>query len=87
MTLSEKAIAFDMLKDCKFCVTGIARAATEAADSQVRQFLSEALGEAVQEHFRLADLALAKGWYHPRDLQRQLQEDSMMVRQLNAEAR
>ncbi len=85
--LPDKTIAFDLAKDCKFCVTGIAKAATEASDTGVRQFLIEALGEAVQEQFRIADIMVYKGWYHPQDVQRQLQEDAMMAQQINVGTR
>lgn len=85
--MPDKTVAFDLAKDCKFCVTGIAKAATEASDTRVRQFLVETLGEAVEEQFRLTDIMVSKGWYHPHDVRRQMQEDAMMARQLNVETR
>lgn len=78
----DKIIAFDMLKDSKYCITGLTRAATEAANPQLRQFISSSLDECVQEHFRLADLMVSKGWYYPSDIQQQIQADLTMASQV-----
>lgn len=80
--LQDKTIAFDMLKDSKFCITGLLRAATEATNTQFRQFVSQSLEDVVQEHFLLADTMISKGWYQPSDINAQLQNDLMIATQI-----
>ena len=81
--MQDKTIAFDMLKDSKFCITGLLRAATEATNTQLRQFISQSLTNVVQEHFILADTMISKGWYQPTNINAQLQADLAMANQMS----
>lgn len=61
--LSDKDIAFDMIKDSKFGIVGLTMALAESTNSQLRQMLSSQLNTCIAEHHRLADLAIKKDWY------------------------
>jgi similar to spore coat protein len=61
--LTDKDIAFDMLKDSKFGIVGITLALTESTNNQLRQMLGSQLNNCIAEHHRLADLAIRKDWY------------------------
>lgn len=63
MSLSDKDIAFDMLKDSKFGLTGLTMALAETTNPQLRQMLGAQLNNCVVSHHRLSDIALNKGWY------------------------
>lgn len=80
-SMADKTVAFDMLKDSKFCISAIAMAATESSNAQFRTFLSSTLEEAVSEHFLLSDMLISKGWYTPTNIQQQLQTDIQMANQ------
>ena len=77
------ALAYDMLKDSKSCIAGIARAATESTNNQIRQFYDTALDLSVDHHFQLADLLISKGWYQPWDVAQLLQSDNSLSQQMN----
>lgn len=78
----DQALAYDMLKDSKFCLTGIVRAATESTNPQLRQFINTSLGEVLQEHFQLSELMVARGWYKPMNIRQQIQEDLNLAKQV-----
>lgn len=61
--VQDKTIVLDMLKDSKYYIIAITRVAVEASSPRLRQFAHEALAEAMQEHFRLADSLAGRGWY------------------------
>lgn len=84
--MQDKSIAFDILKDSKFCITGLLRAATETTNIQFRQFINQSLTEAVQEHFTLTDAMISKGWYKPANINAQLQADLVMASQISTTA-
>jgi similar to spore coat protein len=63
MSLSDKDIAFDMLKDSKFGLTGLTMALAESTNPQLRQMLSTQLNGCVLNHHKLSDIALRKDWY------------------------
>jgi similar to spore coat protein len=63
MSLSDKDIAFDMLKDSKFGLTGLTMALAETTNPQLRQMLGAQLNNCVVSHHKLSDIALNKGWY------------------------
>lgn len=64
-TMSDKDIASDMLKDSKFGVSMLSMAAAEATNPQLRQLINGQLTASVNEHHRLSDIAIKKGWYKP----------------------
>lgn len=61
--LSDKDIASDMLKDSKFGISTISKAAAEATNSELRKMLNGHLTATVHEHHRLSDIAINKDWY------------------------
>lgn len=63
--LSAKEMADDLLKDSKFSILSLATAATEASHPDVRTLLSQKLLSAIDQHYRLADLATRNDWYLP----------------------
>lgn len=79
VSLTDKDIASDMLKDSKFSVTSVARAATESTNPQVREIVSRQLNACVNMHYQLSDLMIRKDWYPAYDspghqLQSQMKE-------------
>lgn len=61
--LSDKDIAFDMLKDSKFGLVGLTMALAESTNPQLRQMISTQLNSCVINHHKLSDIALRKDWY------------------------
>lgn len=78
-TLIDKMLAFDILKDSKYCITSLSKASTATAHAQLRSYIDATLNECVQDHFKLADMLIVKGWYHPSNLEEQLQADFAMA--------
>lgn len=78
----DQAIAFDALKDSKFCLSALAMAATESTNNQFRVFLTNSLTDTMNEHFMLSDILINHGWYTPDDVQQQLMHDVELVNQL-----
>lgn len=83
--IQDKTVAFDMLKDSKFCISGVAKASAEATNPELRRLLNDSLNDVVAEHYVLSDMLMRKGWYHPRNVQQQLQADLQMARQLTSQ--
>jgi similar to spore coat protein len=76
MALNDKDIAFDMLKDSKFGLTGLTMALAECTNPQLRQMLSAQLNNCINEHHRLSDIAINKNWYQAyADPMQQVQTD------------
>ncbi len=74
-------IASDMLKDSKFTVISLASAITETTNHEVRSLLQQKLNAAIDEHYKLADIVVKKGWYQPHlTPQRQISQDMRMAR-------
>lgn len=85
-TLSEKDIAFDMLKDSKFNVTLLSGAAAEAINPELRSLLRGQLDTAIKEHFQLSDILINKGWYPAFDSpQDQLKKENNMSQNSSGE--
>lgn len=61
--LSDKDIALDMLKDSKFNISTLSKAATEAVNPQLRQILNSQLSTSINEHYQLSDILISKNWY------------------------
>lgn len=64
--MNDQDIADDMLKDSKFAVISLAKAATTGHHPQLKELFEAELLLAVQNHHKLADLASTKEWYKPR---------------------
>ena len=72
---NDKDIAMDMLITSKSTVTALAKVLTEATNPQIRETLRNTLTASINSHYRLSDIALAKGWYNAyADPQQQLQQ-------------
>lgn len=63
--LGDREHALELLTSGKFAVGALARALTETSNPELRELLLTQLNVCVKEHFRLADLAVSKGWYQP----------------------
>jgi similar to spore coat protein len=63
VTLTDKDIAFDMLKDSKFGISSLAKTSVEAVNPRLRDMLDSQLATSVKEHHRLSDMMINKGWY------------------------
>ncbi len=86
VSLSEKDIAFDMLKDSKYNVTLLSSAAAEAINPELRSLLRGQLDTAVKEHFQLCDILINKGWYPAFDSpQDQLKKENNMSQNSSGE--
>lgn len=73
---NDKNIALDMLVSSKASIGTLAKAAVEAVNPQLRQILSCQLTNAVNEHFRLSDIAINKQWYNASlNPEQQIQQD------------
>lgn len=74
--LGDKDIAIDMLSMSKNDILSLAKAVTETINPDVRQLLSSQITAYINDHFRLSDLAISKGWYNANnDPQQQIQQD------------
>ena len=63
MTLSDKDIVYDVLKDSKFALIGLSFALSECTNPQLRLILMDQFNRCVMDHHALTDLALRKDWY------------------------
>ncbi len=61
--LSDKDIAYDMLKDSKFGLIGLTFALSECTNPQLRMILLDQFNRCVIDHHALTDLAVKKDWY------------------------
>ncbi|WII36790.1 spore coat protein [Paenibacillus thiaminolyticus] len=73
--MSDQVIATDMLITAKAGVRNLAVALTEAATPEVRNVLKQHLDTAIQTHENLTAYMMDKGYYHPYNVQEQLQVD------------
>lgn len=74
-TLTDQVIAMDLLMSAKSGIKMYSVAATEAATPAVRATFEQHLYEAIDTHEKVFAYMLQKGWYHPYNLQEQLQFD------------
>ncbi|MDP4142856.1 MAG: spore coat protein [Bacillota bacterium] len=61
--ISDKDIAFDILKDSKFGVSTLSKATLESVNPQLRQMLDAHLAASIGEHHKLSDILIQKNWY------------------------
>lgn len=62
-TLSDKDIALDALNTSKTEIFMISKTITETTNPQIRQLLTAHLNSCINDHFKLSDMSLNKGWY------------------------
>ncbi|RSL30817.1 spore coat protein [Salibacterium salarium] len=72
---NDQAAATDLLLSAKSGVRNCAYAITEAASPNVRQALSQQLQQSVHFHEQVTDYMINKGYYHPYNLNEQVQVD------------
>ncbi|EHQ62308.1 spore coat protein F [Paenibacillus dendritiformis C454] len=73
--MSDQVVATDMLITAKAGVKNLAVALTETATPEVRNVLKQHLDTAIQTHENLTAYMMDKGYYHPYNVQEQLQVD------------
>ncbi|BFH69800.1 MAG: spore coat protein [Paenibacillus dendritiformis] len=73
--MTDQAVATDMLIAAKSGIKDLATALTEAATPEVRTVLRNHLDTAIQAHEQLTAYMMKNGYYHPYNLQEQLQID------------
>ncbi|KLU62973.1 coat F domain protein [Peptococcaceae bacterium CEB3] len=61
--MMDKDYALDMLKDSKLALHSLTMALAESTNPLLRETLTNVLNASVDRHFRLADIAVNKGWY------------------------
>lgn len=79
-TLPDRTVALDMLKESEFCLMSLTKAAMEATNTEFRQVLNQSLQQCIQDHFRISDVLVEKGWAHPYEVTKQFKEDLQMSR-------
>ncbi|MFZ4450389.1 spore coat protein [Salibacterium aidingense] len=78
---NDQQAATDLLLAAKAGVRNCAYAITESASQNVRQTLTQQLQQAVNFHEQVADYMINKGYYHPYNLNEQLQVDRQAAQQ------
>lgn len=73
--MTDKVIATDFLISTKAGIRNLAFAITETATPELHSALREELRKTVETHEAISNYMIAKGIYHPNDLQEQLQVD------------
>lgn len=82
--ITDKDIAMDMLIDSKATLTTLSMALTETTNPRLREVLSGQLIACINSHYRLSDIAIAKGWYNASsDPYQQLQQELSAVQAIN----
>lgn len=59
----DRDIAMNMIKDSKHALCSMSMALMETSNHQLRDMMTKHFMASVQEHYALADFAIAKGWY------------------------
>ncbi|WP_158736362.1 spore coat protein [Alteribacillus sp. YIM 98480] len=78
---NDRAAATDLLLAAKSGVRNCAYAITESASPNVRQALSQQLQQSVNFHEQVTNYMIDKGYYHPYNLNEQLQIDQQAAQQ------
>jgi similar to spore coat protein len=73
--LTDQVIATDFLMAAKSGVRNYSAAITEAATPELRAELREQLRAAIDTHEKITNYMVARGFYHPHDLEQQLKVD------------
>ncbi|MBB6452696.1 hypothetical protein HNQ94_001142 [Salirhabdus euzebyi] len=73
--LSDQVIATDILMAAKAEIRNYAVAITESASPEVRQSLTQQIEEVIHFHEQISNYMIEKGFYHPHDVPKQLDQD------------
>jgi similar to spore coat protein len=73
--MTDQVIATDFLISAKAGVKNYAVAITETRTPELKAALREQLNDAIATHEAITNYMIAKGYYHPHDLNEQLQVD------------
>ncbi|MEW9052795.1 MAG: spore coat protein [Neobacillus sp.] len=73
--MTDQVIATDFLISAKARVRNYTVAITETGTPELKAVLRAQLHEAIATHEKITNYMIAKGYYHPHDLQEQLQVD------------
>jgi similar to spore coat protein len=73
--MTDQVIATDFLISAKAGVRNYTVAITETGTPELKAVLRAQLHEAIATHKKITNYMIAKGYYHPHDLQEQLQVD------------
>jgi len=65
INITDKDIVTDLLKDSKFAIHSLTVAVSEASNPELREMLTNYLNAAIDDHFKLTDMAASKNWYNP----------------------
>ena len=68
-------VAMDLLIAAKSGVHNYVMAITETQDPEMKSTLTRHLEKAIDLHVQISDFMMKKGWYHPWNVQEQLQLD------------
>lgn len=74
-TLTDQMIAADFLMSAKSGMKSYAVAVTEAATPEVKAILTRHLEEAITTHEQITNYMMKKGYYHPYNMNEQVQMD------------
>lgn len=73
--MSDQVITTDFLMSVKSGIRNLAFAITETATPELKAALREQLRSSLDVHANVTDYMIDKGYYHPYDLNEQLQVD------------
>ncbi|WP_188205562.1 spore coat protein [Alkalibacillus aidingensis] len=73
--MTDQVIATDYLISSKSAVRNLTFALTEAATPEVRNVLRAQLNDAIEAHEKISQYMVKQGYYHPSDLEEQLEVD------------
>ncbi|ADU28691.1 Coat F domain protein [Evansella cellulosilytica DSM 2522] len=75
--MTEQSVATDLLLSAKTAVRNCAYALTECTSDNVRKTINQQLQQAIVFHENVADYMINKGYYHPYNMNEQIQVDQM----------
>ncbi|WP_246582641.1 spore coat protein [Clostridium mobile] len=82
--MDDKDIALDALAASKTDISLLSKVIPETTNHQLRQMLTNQLNSCINDHFKLSDMVISKGWYPayatPQD---QLKNDLNKVDEIN----
>jgi similar to spore coat protein len=78
-TLTDQVIAMDLLMASKTGIKMYAVAATESASPELKQTLQKHLLEEIETHEKITAYMMARGFYHPYNVQEQIRLDRTNV--------
>jgi similar to spore coat protein len=74
-TLTDEVIAMDFLLNAKSGVRNYAMAVTECATPEIKTILTKQLYEAITTHESIVGYMIQQDWYHPYNVNEQIQLD------------